>query len=403
MIVFIVDFVSQDSKISKRVVFPKGQQGQFLRDVKAKQSLTWKEFEEVVDFNGIRTNYQYERVSLPFALFLRGCELLGERDDSVLENYNAEIIENIGVSDFGKSRKGINPVNISYTKLPSQLDSSEIKMNFWDKRKNLVLPLKLTPLLAEEIGMQLGDGFLSNARTEIRIKGNNFDERDYYDFFVRQLYKKLYNVSINLKQYDSTYGFELSSQGLWKFKVNTLGLNPGKKESLNVPAIVKVNDPEILAAFIRGLFDTDGNVYFQSKYGRKKVYPCLSISQKGYSLLKEVSEILEMLGFNPYFYYDIKRDDSKVILYGITQLKYYAQLIGWNNPKHLNKVKEWRKIYDTGSLNFEGLPSEEHWLESRIVDPGTRVRSSPGVLKFSKENYLSQEINGVIRNANTEC
>jgi hypothetical protein len=108
-------------------------------------------------------------------------------------------------------------INITFKKEVPIFDISPIKLSHYDKIKDLKFPNKLTPELAEEIGIHIGDGFLSKRRNEYRLKGAK-SEKEYYNYFLKKLYKKLYNLNINLKEYENTYGFEIGSQGLWTFK-----------------------------------------------------------------------------------------------------------------------------------------------------------------------------------------
>src|SRR3989344_5214349 len=141
-------------------------------------------------------------------------------------------------------------------------------------------------------------------------------------------------------------GFEISSLALWEFKVKVLGIKPGRKDNLVIPDIIKVNDEKILCAFLRGFFDTDGSVAFLFKYGKGNYYPCITITQKSHQIIEEIAEILRMLGFSPRFYRN--RQETQLMLNGYSQFKHYEQKIGWNSPKHLNKIARWKGMFIGG-------------------------------------------------------
>ena len=73
---------------------------------------------------------------------------------------------------------------------------------------------------------------------------------------------------MNMRDYSDTHGFEITSKGLWEFKNKILGIPAGRKDNIELPDIIRVNDVKILTSFIRGVFDTDGNVYFRTNFGR---------------------------------------------------------------------------------------------------------------------------------------
>lgn len=245
-----------------------------------------------------------------------------------------------------KTRIKIKEVNITFPDRDLRLDISKVRMSTFDLKKRIRLPTHLTPLLAEEIGIHLGDGFLSSKRYEYRLKGHKIDEKWYYIDYLKYMYKFLYNLELNIKNYSDTIGFEISSLALWDFKVNVLGITAGRKDNLVVPDIIKVNDEKILCAFLRGFFDTDGSVAFLYKSGKGNYYPCITITQKSHKVIEEVAEMLRMLGFSPRFYRN--RQETQLMLNGYSQFKHYEEKIGWKSPKHLNKIIQWKEKFIGG-------------------------------------------------------
>ncbi|MFH2028210.1 MAG: LAGLIDADG family homing endonuclease [Nanoarchaeota archaeon] len=244
---------------------------------------------------------------------------------------------------IGEKRKKLKKIDIKYKQKKLELNIKNINITKGDIKKGVKIPNMLTPKLAEEIGMHIGDGYLSDKKREFRLKGNKKDEKEYYDSFVKQLYKDLFRIDLKIKEYESTYGFEIYSTAISEFKSKVIGIPRGRKDNIVIPDIIKVNNLEILTSFLRGLFDTDGNIHFQSRYGYKNYYPLISISQKSVKLIKEICTLLEMLGLSPSFY--IGKNYASVSLYGYESLKRYIELIGFHNPKHLKKIDDWEKAY----------------------------------------------------------
>jgi len=249
-------------------------------------------------------------------------------------------------SDFGRSRVKIKPTNITYNISNLLLNTAKVKISGFDLKKRIILPTELTPLLAEEIGIHLGDGFMSEKRNDFRVKGHKTNEKYYYLDYIKYIYKYLYNINLNIKNYKDTIGFEIYSKALCQFKRQILGIMAGSKDDLSLPEIIKVNNEEILCRFLRGFFDTDGHVAFITRYGRKNYYPTIGIEQKSRNIINEVAEILSMLGFNPKVYnYDFR---NVIKLHGYSQLRLFEEKIGWSNPKHLKKVKQWKELFNGG-------------------------------------------------------
>ena len=363
----------------KRVVFPVGKQGLLLKDCRRSLKLTWPQFAKRLNVNRftLEKAYQYQYCALPFGIFKKICELLEASKKTLKKKYGAKIIlleSTIGKKVLGKKITKLPAINIKFVKSAMLFDMSAIESSRYDSVRKLRLPKVLTSALSEEIGIHVGDGFLSSKRYDYRLKGNK-NERAYYDNYIKPLYKKLYNIEINLRNYENTYGFELSSKAIWTFKARILNLVTGVKDNAGVPSVIKVNNLKILTAFIRGVFDTDGYITFKSRYGFKKYYPCISIAMLSQKAIDDIAEILDMLGFKPYKYKD-KHGYSHIDLNGYERLERYYALVGWNNKKHLKKVQEWKKLYPELSKGLTygdhriGVitPACGHSIESRKVE-----------------------------------
>ncbi len=334
--------------MEKRVTFTNGKQKKFLLDTKKELGLSWIELAKKLNVNcrTLEKSYQYEYCNLPYNLFIKICGLKNISKTKMLRQYKAKITifeSIIGRKAFGEKRAKLQEINIKFESEILSLNNSDIQLSRYDLGKNINLPDKLTPELAEEIGIHYGDGFLSENRHEYRLKGDK-KEKEYYDLFIRKLYKNLFNLDINLKEYETTYGFEITSKALWGFKNKVLGIPAGRKNSIALIKIIKVNDTKILTSFIRGLFDTDGSVCFIKKYKNLgNYYPLITLTLKSKKLIFDVAEILSMLGLNP----KISKTKScwRIDLNGYKRLEVYSKLIGWNNPKNIVRVINWKKQY----------------------------------------------------------
>ena len=333
--------------MEKRVKFIKGQQKEFLLNSRKELDLTWFEFANEFNIKTLEKSYRYEFCSLPLETFSKILKLKSIRiKDLIGFSFKIEKRNEYGVIGrrvLGEKRIKLKPMKITYKNRKSSLQISSLNLSAFDLKKSIKLPEMLTSDLAEEIGIHLGDGFLSDKKYEYRLKGNK-DEMDYYNFFIRNLYKNLFNLNVNVKEYETTYGFEIYSKGIWEFKTKLLKIPPGKKNDISVPNIVKVNDINILSSFIRGIFDTDGCVRFKSTYGFEKHYPVIEMAMLPKKLVFGILEILNMLGFEPYLYQD-KKGYWHIVLNGYERIERYSKLIGWNNPKHLKKVTSWKENY----------------------------------------------------------
>jgi len=232
-----------------------------------------------------------------------------------------------------------------------EFDLSQFELSNKDLVKGLKLPNAISPELAYIVGVLAGDGniFVRKDKHDYRIKcvGNPLDEVKFYKDILAPLFKKVFNVQLDLKYQDSntTYGFYIYSKSLVGFFNEIFELPVGKKyDKLRIPTIIKENN--LTADFIRGLADTDFCVTFR---GNRK-FPSIVGSSKSKSFIKEISSELKKLGFTFYEVYDYKIEDNrfvdgcsfinKIEINGKENFNLWMDKIGFSSPKHLKKIEK---------------------------------------------------------------
>ena len=370
--------------MNKRVVFSKENQKRFIKDLKEKSNLKWIGLAKKLEINEstLSKSYMFRLSSIPYSVFKKISKFFNEKENNLIKKYEGKVIDEIkiiGRKCFGEQRKIFDKICITFNNTDLNLNISNINYSLSDIKKDIKIPNKITPELAEEIGMHYGDGFLSAKRYDYRLKGNPLDEKEYYKNYIKLLFKRLYNANLNLKESYKSFGFELYSQAIWEFKTKVIGIKPGNKKDLCIPKTLKINNQKVLCAFIRGLFDTDGSLCFKSRYGYKKYYPEISISLVSKNIIREVGDILKMLGFNPNIYFNNRY--GIITINGINALKKYEELIGWSSQKNLNKLNSWKNRYP----QLNNMAVVVQWLEREPVALETGVRFSPTAFKYQNK------------------
>lgn len=221
---------------------------------------------------------------------------------------------------------------------------SKIKFSKSDIKKNIILPKRITPDLAEEIGLHIGDGSMNiySNKGLFQLRGHIKDDKEHYQTRIKELYKKLYNLDVSIREMKSTgvIGFQIWSDAIVNFKNKILGLPLGKKSNIEIPKII--NNKELFYSFIRGLFDTDGCLYIENKNG--KPYPRIEIGTTSRPLCTQIISFLKKYGINAW-YYEYKRKEANwnnlytIALTGFSSLNKWFKEISPNNPKHIRKFE----------------------------------------------------------------
>lgn len=122
-----------------------------------------------------------------------------------------------------------------------------------DKPKGIKLPRELDERLAYSLGVIIGDGHLSRNSIDI----SSFDD----DNLKLVINDTLMNVFGKCKSYYKGNRFYVCDTVASLFVSKMFSIPIGKKSyTVRIPESIMLADNEILASFIRGLFDTDGTV-----------------------------------------------------------------------------------------------------------------------------------------------
>ncbi len=221
--------------------------------------------------------------------------------------------------------------------------------------------MELTPEIAEICGIHAGDGYLRTReknKGEIDISGH-IEEKEYYDNHIAPLFNKVFNLKLKAKEFPkrSSYGIVIYQKHVRDSLIN-LGFPNGKKSELvKVPKqILKNKNKNLYTKFLRGLFDTDGNLYFRKSYAginqdNKKYnhYPIIKITTISKDLAEGTIKMLNELEINfNYHNKSSKKINEKrkhiINISGTKNLKEWIKIIGIKNNAKYSRYLIWKKF-----------------------------------------------------------
>lgn len=184
--------------------------------------------------------------------------------------------------------------------------------------------------LAELIGILLGDGAINNYQVRVTLN-RNVDRK--YAIFVRNLMRNVLGErpSFMERNEDNTISLTISGAGLVEV-LEQIGLRRGNKvaHQVDFPEWLRSKRSYEIAC-VRGLFDTDGGLYFHHKVQRVYLGWCFASASK--PLLQSVMNVLLSLGFNVK-----KAGERKIYMYSLEHILRYMHVVGSHNPKNADKV-----------------------------------------------------------------
>jgi intein/homing endonuclease len=258
--------------------------------------------------------------------------------------------------------KWVEVVSSNLTNPTIFLNTENISFSFADHKRKIELPDFLDTFLAEDIGIQIGDGSLPLIVDNRGVKkyvvgcyGNISEDRNYMKNIVIPLKNKLFNI--NLKMNDHPTGgvcyIKFESKAIFTFYEKIIGLKTGKKKEISIPEIILNAPSEIKLACIRGIADTDFCLSFKKKYKEYHDYPVLHLGCNSKILVKQLNEILKKSGINSNTVFDQECFDKRtgktyikhyLFISGKKQLEKWMSLIGFHNSVYVTKYLFWKKF-----------------------------------------------------------
>lgn len=232
-----------------------------------------------------------------------------------------------------------------------ELDLSKVRYSYWDKKKGIRIPNRLTEELAEDIGIHIGDGSLhycNSAKSSTQIVlSSNVQELDYLDYVIA-LKKRLYNLNkFSIRENNNERDLVFHSIAIATFYNSVFNIPIGKKTYIGIPEIIKKSgNKKIIASCIRGIVDTDFYFCFNEYKGYFR--PVLLGRFLSFNLVKDLSELFDFLGIeNRVKFYHARPDKrfnkswlSNVIrVYDYKKIGRFLKIVGFNNPKNIKKLE----------------------------------------------------------------
>jgi intein/homing endonuclease len=245
------------------------------------------------------------------------------------------------------------------------IDLNKIEPVFAAPGLNAVLPLKVTSLLAEDLGFHIGDGCMAkyqeskgNPRCYFCYYGNATKDLNYFKNVLIPRKKELFDLDLhfNKSKLNHSIYVKFYSKKLWEY-FKFLGIPSGKKLNVDVPEIIKNSDEEIKAGFLRGILDSDGCVIVKKRsYG---TYPTINIVSSSKILINSLCDLIN--SFEIDFFVSTKKQNNpdfkkQVIVYAIEingrkRLKKWFKLIGSSNERNLKKYHEAIETWENRKKN----------------------------------------------------
>jgi len=189
--------------------------------------------------------------------------------------------------------------------------------------------------VAELTGSILGDGNIYDKRpTYVELCGNPTTDLEYFKRILIPIVNHELNREPQLFVRDGGLRFRINSRAFVAW-LKEIGIPSGEaKASAIIPDFILKNRA-LLVCCIRGVFDTDGSVYFDLRPAYKRPYPRIDLHMTNARLLEQMDRLLNDFGIKHSFV----RKKGSLITAGVDSLTKFLMVIGFSNPRHIRRIE----------------------------------------------------------------
>ncbi len=220
-------------------------------------------------------------------------------------------------------------------------------------------PVDLNQPLSEDfcelIGAIIGDGCIDghvNKRGKsayhMSITGDAELDKDYLTKNIASILSGLFKVkSFFYYRKDSrTLILSFYSKLVFSLLTKRFGFSAGKKTfTVKIPEEILNSSKELIFATIRGIFDTDGSVFIDTRKIYTRPYGRITLKVVSKPMHAQLKEFLQK-HFSLYVAVKIDRKSFsnspkyEITIYGNGQINKWMHLIGFSNERHLCKIRK---------------------------------------------------------------
>ena len=201
------------------------------------------------------------------------------------------------------------------------------------------LPSSNDVCVLELLGALMGDGWIgiSGGRKQVCFCGN-LHQRAYANH-LQKLLLQVFQVRgyLKFRKKFTVFYIIINSGPIFDFFKTNFDFPVGFKKKFNTDLLPL--DFDMAARVIRGIFDTDGSIYFDKAAGYARPYPTIDITSHNPELLVWISETLAEKGFK------VIRIKYSIRLKTYNQVERWFNEIKPSNTVHIQKWNRWKSQY----------------------------------------------------------
>ncbi len=246
---------------------------------------------------------------------------------------------------------------VTHKKYPNHIVKARSIANFNNRKRaetRFDLNQPLTTELAEFLGAFSGDGYTNNKKSHYTIgfAGDSRLDLNYYNSKIIPITQKLFNIEKgHFRIEGNCMWINFYSLALHKLIVDRFKMPAGEKwDKVLIPDEVMQSKIEHKTAFVRGILDTDGCVFFDSRPIYKEPYMRVDITMVNVPILTQIKQVLDEVGIES----QVLGNGKHLHVTSKENVRKFLEIVGSSNERHISKVR--KKYADFDEWNPARIP-----------------------------------------------
>jgi hypothetical protein len=198
----------------------------------------------------------------------------------------------------------------------------------------------LSKELCEFLGAFSGDGFTNRygRHHQIGFAGDKRYDADYYHKKIIPITRRLFNIqSYYSRTKNNGVWFNFHSKSLFELLTNRFKMPAGVKfDKVLIPEEIMKSKLEYRIAFVRGIFDTDGCVFFDKRKTYKEPYMRVDITMVNVPILTQIKQVLDEVGIES----QVLGNGKHLHVTSKKDVRKFFEIIGSSNERHITKIEK---------------------------------------------------------------
>lgn len=243
------------------------------------------------------------------------------------------------------------------------------------------------------IGLLIGDGSTRKKHSmEIAFGRNHLHS----SLVKKILDEKFPNQWRSIKTKDGMFNLKIDSL-LVRKHFESLGVYYDKSFAKITPKAIFVSPPDVIKAYLRGLFDTDGTIVINT--GRNKNNIRVRLGSSSYKLLQETQLLLNEFGIKSSIIFNCPKgtligkdkryksnyDNFVLNLVGFESYQNFASSIGFLHPEKNRRLREYSKTINFKPKNSRSIFLIPHPHKDEMIGEGLLGKNLPFGVATIKE------------------